>query len=134
MMHPHKRLTANRNGATAKKFAQLIHERDYKGASELLSDDSFMFVTVKFIARSRQEWLERFPEIHSSLPHLDPQYLKGEHCNQVIRIGSLGKYGFPMCQFREITEFDHRGKIASITAERKRDQSAEQGSRTWQPL
>lgn len=134
MMHPHNLLTAHRTGATAKKFAQLVQERDYKGASELLSEDSFVFVSVKFIAHSKQEWLERFPEVHDSLPHLDPQYLKGEHCNQVIRMGSLGKYGLPTCQFREITEFDQRGKIESITAERKRDQSSEQGSHTWQPL
>lgn len=107
--------------ATATKFVRLEAERDYKGASELLSD-SFMFVSVAFIARTRQEWLENFPKIHCSCDPFEPQLLKGKHCNQVIRIGSLRTFGLPTCKIRKIMEFDKEGKIESMTVERIRDE------------
>jgi hypothetical protein len=102
------------NLETGKTFVSLLDvKNNYVGASELLADN-FRFISPKFKAANKDEWLADFPGFHKNAPVFE-DFVVEKNGNVLTRKGSK-KMGFISFSLLEITEFNDEGKIQTITA------------------
>ena len=103
------------NLETAKSFiTRLDVEKQYTNAAELLAVD-FSFVSPKYNCKSRDQWIETFPEFHKNAPTFEEPVLQED--GTVTRAGVV-KFGFLNFSLLETFDFDDEGNIQSITAKR----------------
>ena len=101
---------------TGRAFVHLLDvNKDYNAAAQMLSCD-FEFVSPKFNAKDKGDWLTNFPTVHKDGPIFE-ELTEGDHDLQVVRKGTK-KIGFVNISLKEILEFNEAGEIMSITAAR----------------
>eukprot|EP00545_Synedropsis_sp_CCMP1620_P002357 CAMPEP_0119028258 /NCGR_PEP_ID=MMETSP1176-20130426/38574_1 /TAXON_ID=265551 /ORGANISM="Synedropsis recta cf, Strain CCMP1620" /LENGTH=108 /DNA_ID=CAMNT_0006984351 /DNA_START=11 /DNA_END=334 /DNA_ORIENTATION=+ len=102
------------NLETGKNFIALLDgNKNYAGAAELLAED-FRFVSPKFNAANKNDWLTGFPEMHKDAPIFEGLVVGANDKNTLTRKGTK-KVGFINFSLVEIIEFNEEGKIQSIT-------------------